>query len=171
MKRVSASLGLVLCLLCGSAELYAQSGDLAPIVNDLVGVTITPPAGWEEFKVTGNDKSIAAFRHAESQSQIEIIATKLISADVAQVYFDTFTQSLSSYEFQEVAASTPVSFGSISGTQVEYEYNAGITKVRLVVVSFLQKDVAYLVVGYFGVPEREQYYPALKTTIEKLVFN
>src|SRR5690606_8140726 len=49
-----------------AAPVFAQGAQ--PVVNETLGVTITAPEGWELVKTQGNDKSLANFRHPESQS-------------------------------------------------------------------------------------------------------
>lgn len=169
-KRSGLMVAIVLSLVFTSTQLFAQA-DGQPVVNDLLGVTVSPPDGWELVKLPGNDKSIASYRHAESGSQLEVIGTKLINSDMTQVFFDTFHQSLLGADFVEFSQATDTKIGTMDGKQTEYSFEHTGLKLRVVVFSFTQDDSAFLVIGYFEDEKRDTYYESLKKLVEQLKFS
>lgn len=152
--------------------LHAQTGtDGDAVVNETLGVTIVGPQGWESVKAQGNDKSVANFRHPESQSQIEVIGTRLFNKDVAEVFFETFHQQLLATEFTETKAASETSLGAVEGKLSEYTFEHTGIRLRVVVFSFLRNESAYLVIGYFKEEERDAYFPAMQQVVETLQFS
>ncbi|MBN1946079.1 MAG: hypothetical protein JW797_10405 [Bradymonadales bacterium] len=135
--------------------------------NDQFGVGITLPEGWSE--VEGNERAIFNFKHEESQSQIEIIATQLMSTDVANVFYDTFHETLeqSNFERQNVASET---IGAYTGTLTHYLFAYAGVQLKIVVFQFTRESTAYLVVGYIKADEFDALFPGFQAAVSNLTF-
>lgn len=140
------------------------------VSGDVLKVKVCGPAGWERVETPGNEKSIASFRDSESQSQIEAIGTKLINADVAAVFFDTFHQTLETSEFEAVEPPKDEKIGEIEGRLAEYSFKHTDIVLKVVVFSFVKDNGAYLVIGYFKAEERNLYFDQMKKVISSLEF-
>src|SRR6056297_1408761 len=112
MMKFARVFSTVLIALLFTSTAVAQ--DAQPIENEEFGVTITPPAKWEVTQ--GNDKAVASFKHKGSQSQIEVVGTKLMTPDVADVFFQTFHKTLMESNFEELK-SEEVEIAGTKGTQ------------------------------------------------------
>ncbi len=164
MKLVRIFTTLLLCLFVSSAA-FAQ--DQNPIENEEFGVTITPPAKWEVTQ--GNDKAVANFKHVGSQSQIEVVGTKLMTADVADVFFKTFHKTLKESDFEETK-SEEVSIGEQKGKQTTYTFKHSGVTLEVVIFEFLKAETAWLVVGYMQDVDKEKYIADYKSVIETMKF-
>lgn len=145
----------------------AMAQDAKPIENEEFGVTITPPAKWEVAQ--GNDKAVANFKQPDSQSQIEIVGTKLMTPDVADVFFKTFHKTLkeSNFEQKEQAEAT---YGETKGTQTSYKFaHSGVT-LEVTVFEFIKGNTAWLVVGYMQETDRDKYLADFKSVVEGMTF-
>lgn len=164
MKLVRMLLTVLLCLTVVSSA-FAQ--DAKPVENEEFGVTITPPAKWEVTQ--GNDKAVANFKHRGSQSQIEVVGTKLMTPDVADVFFKTFHKTLKESNF-EVLKAEEVSIADHKGTQTSYKFTHSGVTLEVVIFQFLNDSTAWLVVGYMQDVEKDKYISDFKSVVENMKF-
>jgi hypothetical protein len=148
-----------------STVAVAQDGK--PIENAEFGVTITPPSKWEVSQ--GNDKAVANFKHRGSQSQIEVVGTKLMTADVADVFFSTFHKTLTESNFEQVKQEESV-VGTVRGTETTYRFSHSGVTLEIVVFQFLRESTAWLVVGYMQDVEKEKYVDDFRSVISNMKF-
>ncbi len=161
------SLLLVALLTTLSFSSIALAQDAKPIQNEEFGVTITPPAKWET--VPGNDKAVANFKHAASQSQIEIVGTKLMTVDVADVFFKTFHKTLKESNFEEKGAQEATINGH-KGTRTSYKFTHSGVTLEVVIFQFIKGNNAWLVVGYMQESEKDKFAPDFEKVIETMTF-
>lgn len=164
MKLVRILTTLLICLLVSTAA-FAQ--DQKPVENEEFGVTVTPPAKWEVTQ--GNDKAVANFKHVGSQSQIEVVGTKLMTPDVADVFFKTFHKTLKESDFEETK-SEEVTIGDAKGTQTTYSFKHSGVTLEVIIFQFLRESTAWLVVGYMQDVDKEKYTADYKSVIETMKF-
>lgn len=145
---------------------FAQ--DAKPVENKEFGVQISPPAKWEVTQP--NDKAVANFKHRGSQSQIEVVGTKLMNPDVADVFFKTFHKTLKESNFEEVKAEE-VKYGELSGTQTSYKFTHSGVTLEVVVFQFLRDSTAWLVVGYMQDVDKSKYIGDFKSVVNSIKFN
>ncbi len=164
LRRLAFSLGVVGILSVSSlASVSAQD-----ITNEEYGVTIPMPKdGWEETR--GNEKAVAVFTHASTQSQIEIVPTKLMTADVADVFFSTFHKTLTESNFSETT-SAEETLGAVTGKHYTYNFSHSGIELEVHVFQFVKDTTAWLMVGYMEKSEAATILPAFKGTIEKMTF-
>lgn len=153
------------------AVVLAQDGNSTEVFDDTLGVTVVAPEGWEKVRVSGNDKSVANFRHGASQSQIEVIGTKLFNKDVGQQFLDTFYDNMLANAFTEARPAKDLKVGPLEGKLTQYAFEHTGIQLSVVVYGFVRDEQAYLVIGYFKSEELETYYPALQKVIETLRFS
>ncbi len=165
MKLVRFLMATILCVAFSSVAL-AQ--DAKPIENEEFGVTITPPDKWEVAQ--GNDKAVANFKHRGSQSQIEVVGTKLITTDLADVFFKTFHKTLKESNFEEVGAGAQVTIGDHKGTQTSYKFTHSGVTLEVVIFQFLKGNTAWIVVGYMQDVEKDTYIGAFQSVISNMKF-
>ena len=156
---------IVLLTLSLSTVAMAQDGD--PIVDDEFGVTVSPPSAWDVL--TDDDGAVANFKHDESQSQIQVIATPLMNDEVADVFFDTFHSTLAESDFSEVSREEE-SIGGFEGTSVTYEFTHSGVTLAIKVFEFMHDDTAWLTIGYMEDAESEENSDAYFSVIENLSF-
>jgi hypothetical protein len=161
---MAAVLILLVALLMGGTA-FAQ--DATVLRNDEFSVSFTMPEGWVQAE--GNERAIFNVKHDESQSQIEVIATELMSPDVADVFYDTFheTLTLSSFSQEERSEAT---YGAHTGTLTKYRFEYAGVVLRVVAFQFTQESTAYLVVGYIKADEFETHRPAFEGAVSSLAF-
>ena len=164
MKLARVLFTLLVALMVSTAA-YAQ--DAAPVENDEFGVTVTPPAKWEVTQ--GNDKAVANFKHRGSQSQIEVVGTKLMTPDVADVFFKTFHKTLKESNFEETG-SEETKIGDHSGTQTSYKFTHSGVTLEVVIFQFLRDNTAWLVVGYMQDVDKDKYVGDFKSVVENIKF-
>ena len=153
-----------LLLLAGTA--FAQEAE--PLHNADLGAHLAIPEGW--ISMDGNDRAAFNLKHEESQSQIEVIATELMSADVADVFYDTFHETLEQSGFtREASADSEV--GGHGGKLTEYSFQYAGVDLKVVVFQFTQESTAYLVVGYIKADEYETHRPSFEATVGGLTFD
>ncbi|QED25952.1 hypothetical protein FRD01_01480 [Microvenator marinus] len=165
MKLVRLFIALLMCAALSSVA-YAQ--DATPVENEEFGVTVTPPAKWEVAQ--GNDKAVANFKHRGSQSQIEVVGTKLITTDVADVFFKTFHKTLKESNFEEVSAGAEVTIGEHKGTQTSYKFTHSGVTLEVVIFQFLRENTAWIVVGYMQDVEKDTYLPDFQSVVTNMKF-
>ena len=164
MKLVRILLTLLVAMTV-SASAYAQ--DAAPVENEEFGVSVTPPAKWEVTQ--GNDKAVANFKHRGSQSQIEVVGTKLMTPDVADVFFKTFHKTLKESNFEETGKEEST-VGEHKGTQTSYKFTHSGVTLEVVIFQFLRENTAWLVVGYMQDVDKEKYTGDFKSVVENIKF-
>lgn len=164
-STISAVLVLIVALLLGGTAL-AQ--DATVLHNDEFGVSFTMPQEWVQAE--GNDRAIFNVKHEDSQSQIEVIATELMSPDVADVFYDTFHETLTHSQFTQEDRSE-ATFGSHTGTLTKYRFEYAGVVLRVVVFQFTHESTAYLVVGYIKADEFETHNPAFEGAVAALAFD
>ena len=128
MKLVKFSVFGLSCALClalvGTGSALAQ--EAASVENAQFGVTVTRPASWES--VEGNDRAAFNFKQYQSHSQIEVIATQLMTQDVADVFFNTFHETLQSSDFSRIGTEEGKSYGGHTGKESIYTFtHSGVT--------------------------------------------
>lgn len=157
---------VLLVALALSAVALAQ--DAGPVQSEEFGVTAVPPAGWEVL--SGDDKAVFNFKHRGSQSQIQVIATRLMHADVADIFFETFHKTLTESNF-EVVNEEAVSRGGIEGQEVLYQFSHSGVTLEVTVFQFLEDHTAWLVIGYMQDSERENHQNDFVYVIENMSFD
>jgi hypothetical protein len=163
LRRLAFSVGVIGLFTVGSlATASAQD-----IINEEHGVTIQPPKDWEETR--GNEKAVAVFTHPSTQSQIEVVPTKLMTADVADVFFSTFHKTLTESNFTG-SASEDKTYGTVSGKLYTYSFSHSGVNLEVRVFQFVKDTTAWLIVGYMQKEESADVLPAFEGTIEKLTF-
>lgn len=165
MFKVARLLTLVLALSLVSTAAFAQDDNL--VENEEFGVTITAPEAWEV--ASGNDKAVANFKHSESQSQIEVVGTKLMTPDVAEVFFKTFHKTLTESNFKQSAKEASTIAG-IDGTKSAYEFTHSGVKLEVSIFEFTKDSNAWLVVGYFQDSEKDKFAGDLTKVVEAMKF-
>lgn len=139
------------------------------IVNDEYGVKLKKPEpGWEESK--GNEKAVAVFTHPSTQSQIEIVPTKLMTADVADVFFSTFHKTLVESNFKKDSESDK-KIGEYSGKYTTYVFTHSGVTLKVHVFGFVKDTTAWLFVGYMQAEEEDNIVKSFEWTIENLTFD
>jgi hypothetical protein len=145
----------------------AMAQDSQPVENEEFGVTVTPPAKWEV--TPGNDKAVASFKHTGSQSQIEVVGTKLMTPDVADVFFKTFHKTLTESNFEQ-ASQEETTIGEFSGTLTSYKFTHSGVTLEVAVFQFLRDSTAWLVVGYMQDTEKDEYIDDFKSVVQNMKF-
>lgn len=156
---------IALVSLLVSAPAVAQ--DAEPVENEEFGVTITPPDSWEVE--TDDDKAVANFKHPESQSQIQVIGTQLMNEEVSDVFFDTFHQTLTESNFEQVGEEEKT-IGDFEGTATDYEFEHSGVTLEVTVFEFLRDDTAWLAIGYMQDEEREARQEDYTSVVENMTF-
>lgn len=161
IRRLTAPV-LALTLLAGTA--FAQS----VVTNTEFNATAQVPAGWTQGE--SNDRAAFFFRHEESHSQIEVIATELMTADVADTFFQTFHETLTSSEFA-VIGSEERSFGEHTGLETVYSFSHSGVTLKVAVFQFVKESNAWLVIGYMPADEYDTYAPAYQAVVGSIVIS
>jgi len=133
------------------------------------GVTLSKPSGWEQ--TTGNEKAVAVFTHSATQSQIEVVPTKLMTAEVADVFFDTFHKTLTESNFERVGDTREEKIGDVTGKRTEYKFTHSGVVLKVHVFGFVKDNTSWLVVGYMQEAEEKNILPTFTTTVESMKFN
>ena len=137
------------------------------VKNEEFNVTITPPAKWEP--APGTDKAVANFKHADSQSQIEVVGTRLMTPNVATVFFDTFHKTLKESNFEQKTQEAQ-KIGELEGTFTNYKFTHSSVTLDVLVYQFTKDNTAWLVVGYMQESEREKYLADFKSVVSSMAF-
>ena len=164
--KTARFLVVLLMALAFSAVAVAQTAE--PVSNEEFGITVVPPGGWEVS--TSDDKAVANFKHRGSQSQIQVIGTKLMNADVADVFFSTFHKTLTESNFEKVSEEDST-VGGHEGKQIRYTFTHSGVTLEVMVFEFLAEDTAWLVIGYMQDSERENHAGDFVSVIENLQFH
>lgn len=160
-----ATAALVLVLM-GAGPALAQDGK---VTNEEFGVEIQKPKDWQSF--AGNEKAVAVFQHPVTQSQIEIVPTKLMTPDVADVFFSTFHKTLTESSFEQEEQKKE-KIGDYEGTTTTYKFtHAGVT-LQVMVFQFVRESTAWIVVGYLQSqsPDIAKLREGYRWTIQKIDF-
>lgn len=160
--RITIVATLSLLLLASTA--LAQD-DL--LTSSEYGVRMTRPDGWED--VEGNERAVFNIKHDDSQSQIEVIATQLMSADVATVFYDTFHETLEQSSF-ELQGSETQTFGEHEGDLTEYRFEYAGVALRVVIFAFTHESTAFLVVGYIKDDQYETHITSFEAAVGSIEF-
>jgi hypothetical protein len=138
------------------------------ISNDEYAVEIKKPEpNWEQSK--GNEKAVAVFTHPPTQSQIEIVPTKLMTADVADVFFSTFHKTLVESNFKKDSEADK-KIGKYDGKYTTYVFTHSGVTLKVHVFGFVKDTTAWLFVGYMQAEEEENIVKSFEWTIENLTF-
>ncbi len=155
----------LLVLLIGLA--LASVAMAESVQNEEFGVSLDAPDGWEVG--SPDDKAVANFKHRGSQSQIQVIATRLMNPEVADTFFSTFHRTLEESNFEE-RSRRDASHGDVSGTEILYAFtHSGIT-LEIMVFEFTNEDTAWLVIGYMRDSEEEGHAQAFGNVIGSMSF-
>ena len=160
-------LGVFLLVALFVSPLHAQ--DAQEIVNEDFGITVVPPPKWETT-TQGNDKAVANFKHKGSQSQIEVVGTKLMTADVADVFFNTFHQTLKDSSFVQDKQETKSYESTGEGKRTSYTFTHSGVTLEVVIFEFVRGNTAWLVVGYMQEVEKDKYLGDYEKVVESLKF-
>ena len=144
----------------------ANAQDGAVVKGNDFGAELKRPDGWES--AAGNEKALAVFTHSSTQSQIEVVPTKLMTADVAEAFFSTFYKTLSDSNFESEGKPTDKTYGDHSGKETAYKFTHSGVTLKVHVFSFVRGTTAWLVVGYWQDSEAEKVVPAFASTITNL---
>lgn len=164
MSMVARLLVVLVAALAISVPAFAQT---VRTNNDL-GASVTVPDGWTEFEA--NDRVTFGFKHEESHSQIEIIAQPLMTADVADVFFNTFHTTLTSSGFQQLGRENR-SYGAHAGSETIYSFTHSGVTLKVAVFQFVNQSTAWIVVTYIQGDVFDTYRPAYEATISSLALN
>lgn len=172
MKRTRLLIGLAILLV--AAPVLAQEGDgdgsdSGAVTNEKFGVKIAAPSNWEA--ADSDDKAVANFKHKGSQSQIEVVGTKLMTADVASVFFETFHKTLKESDFKQ-QNQEDLKLGEVEGTRTEYSFTHSGVTLTVSIFEFLQDDAdtAWLVVGYTPKEGAEDFQGDFKKVVQNIEF-
>lgn len=150
-----------LVALCASTALAQQTLEDADL-----NVQIDMPADWSV--VEGNDRAVFNFKHEESHSQIEIIATELLTQDVADVFFETFHETLTTSDFTQSGREEGKAYGTHSGTETIYEFTHSGVTLKIAVYQFVTESTAWLVVAYVQADNFDEYMSTYAQVVESL---
>ncbi len=134
--------------------------------NSDLNVQVDMPAGWSVIE--GNDRAVFNFKHDESHSQVEIIATELLTQDVADVFFDTFHETLTTSDFTQSGREEGKAYGTHSGTETIYEFTHSGVTLKVVVYQFVTDATAWLVVAYVQADNFDEYMPTYAQVVASL---
>ncbi|MGM0557719.1 MAG: hypothetical protein ACQEVA_15150 [Myxococcota bacterium] len=166
MLKVARFVSTVLAVLLVTTAAFAQDKNV--VNNEQFGVEITAPEKWEV--TSGNDKAVANFKHSASQSQIEVVGTKLMTPDVADVFFKTFHKTLTESNFEQ-NSQEETTIGGIEGTKSTYAFTHSGVTLEVSIFQFTKDSNAWLVVGYFQDAEKEKYSEDFTSVIENMEFS
>lgn len=122
-------------------------------VSSQSGATAIRPANWED--AVGNDRGTFTFREPETNSQIEVISTSLLTADVKDVFFNTFHDGLIAAQFTQTSKEDQT-FGEHEGVLTSYSFDHSGASLVVAVFEFMIGNNAWLVVAYSGEDSAER---------------
>lgn len=138
------------------------------VVNGDYKVEVSKPKDWE--KSAGNDKAVAVFTDPSTQSQIEVVPTKLMTPDVAEVFFNTFDKTLTESGFAKDGEAKDATIGAHKGKQSSFKFSHSGVNLRVHVFSFVRKSTAWIVVGYMQEESEAKIKKQFDWTIENMKF-
>ena len=160
MKKTFASALMFLLL---AAPAFAQDGEAgATVTDETFNVTAPVPADWTVNE--DNDRAVFNFVNDASHSQIEVIGTELVTAEVADVFFDTFHETLVSSEFLQLGREDK-SVGDYSGTETIYGFSHSGVTLKVAVFQFVRDTTAWIAVGYM----QEDLFDEQSATYRELI--
>ena len=138
------------------------------VTSEEHNVEISKPNGWEQ--TSGNEKAVAVFTHNATQSQIEIVPTKLMTKDVSDVFFNTFHKTLTESNFEQVGAPKDETKGGQAGKHTVYKFTHSGVELKVHVFGFTRETTSWLVVGYMQAAEETTIMDAFNKTLESMTF-
>jgi len=153
---------LAVLMFLGVSPLLAQETRTSPEFN----VTVTMPDGWIE---ADNERSVFNFRHDESSTQIELIATELVTAELAVTFFNHFHTTLTASDFAQTGREE-LAYGTISGIETIYNYTHGSVDLKVVVFEFVEDATAWLVVSYVDAEIFDDHVDAYRAMVANMRF-
>ena len=159
MKKTLFLTGL-LSLTLASGSAFAQTQ-----VAGENGVNVTRPAGWEDAQ--GNDRATFTFREAATNSQIEVISTPLLTADVKDVFYNTFHDALKAANFM-LDSQGEKTYGRHEGTESVYTFEHSGAVLTVAIFEFVSGNTAWVVVAYVGADSFESMRPAYEEVASTL---
>lgn len=160
LRRLTLASVLGLSLLSGQAS-------AAPVKNDDLKVSIERPNGWSD--ADGNDRAVFMFKRDDGHSQLEVIATQLMTSDVAGVFFDTFHETLGASEFTR-AGREEKKIGNLTGTETVYGFAHAGVNMKVYVFQFVKDTSAYVVVSYMEADKADALIADYQAAISSLKF-
>ncbi len=157
---------VVITLFAFLVSAVAVAGE--PVADEEFGVQIPPPDAWEVD--ADDDKAVANFKHPDSQSQIQVIGTQLMSEEVSDVFFGTFHDTLVESNFEEVG-SEDASFGDFEGKKTTYEFSHSGVTLEVTVFEFLRDDTAWLAIGYMQDEHADEHIADYEAVVENISFD
>lgn len=163
--RIVRFLAVLLLMISMSAVAVAQEGD--PIVDEDLGIEVWPPDAWDD--TSDEDSAVANFKHDDTKSQIQLIATPLMNDEVADVFFETFHSTLQDSAFEEQSREDK-GVGDLEGTAVDYAFEHSGVTLQIKVFEFLHDDTAYLAIGYLQDEGADDQIEAYQSVLENISF-
>ena len=158
MRKFVTSLALLLI----SATAFAQE----PVTDEEFGVSITVPASWQ--LVEDEDRAVFNLKH-EDHSQIEVIGNELMTADVGDVFFTHFHDTLQSSDFVQVGREDK-QIGEFSGAETIYRFEHGGVTLKVTVFQFVRDTTAWIAVGYMEEGVYDAHATEFRSLVESLAF-
>jgi len=154
--------GFALAVLLLASPAFAQE----TLTDEEFGATITVPTGWET--VAEDDRSAFNFKH-EDHSQIEVIGNELMTADVSDVFFTHFHDTLQSSDFQQVGREDK-SYGDYTGTETIYRFEHSGVALKVAVFEFVRESTIWLAVGYMQEEVFDTHAEEFRGVVSSLAF-
>lgn len=164
MKKLIYASALAFALIATPA--LAQDSAAEVVQNADSTYEVQRPAGWES--ADGNDRAEFNFVHTDTSAQIEVIKTQLLTPDVAEVFFDTFHDTLTNASFNQVSQEDGVTLGDHEGTRTVYSFEHSGTELNVHIFQFTTENNAWLVVGYMGAADSEALGPDFEAVVTSL---
>ena len=108
-------------------------------------------------------------RILQSDEQIEVIGTRLMTTDVADVFFETFHETLQNSEFGQIGREDKT-IGAFSGTETLYEFTHSGVTLKVAVFQFVNDTVAWITVAYIQADAFDEQVGAYQEVIGSLTF-
>jgi hypothetical protein len=161
LRRLTIATVLGLSLVAGQA--WAET-----VKNDDLKVSMDRPTGWSNAE--GNDRAVFMFKRDGGHSQLEVIATQLMTSDVAGVFFDTFHETLGASDFTR-AGREEKKIGNTSGTETVYTFAHAGVNLKVYVFQFVKDTSAYVVVSYMEADKADALLADYQAAISSLKFD
>ncbi len=159
MKRFVSTMFFV-----ASLSLMSLGAAQDPVTSD-DGVSTVRPDTWED--VTGNDRATFTFRQPDTKSQIEVVSTALLTADVQDTFFSTFHDGLEEAGFSKIDQNDET-LGAHQGVLTTYSFEHSGAELLVNVFQFMLGNDAWLVVSYAGKESAESVSTAFNEIVENL---
>lgn len=153
-------LSTLFSLALGTTLAFAQTQ-----VSGANGVQVTRPAGWDDAQ--GNDRATFTFREATTNSQIEIVSTPLLTADVKDVFYNTFHDALKAANFV-LSTQGAKTYGTHEGNESIYTFEHSGAALTVAIFEFVAGNTAWIVVAYVGTDSFDQLRPAYEQVASTL---